>query len=149
MATKKKIAQTGLSDTQKAGIGAGLAMAALAAAAGGYYFYGSKDAAKNRKTVKSWMLKAKAEVLEGIEKAQKELSKADYDKLVKSVTATYAGMQDISKGDLLDFAKDMKGQWEGITKTAEKNVKAASKAAPKKATKKATTKSSTKKATSK
>jgi glutamyl-tRNA reductase len=131
MAKNNKSKETGLSDTQKAGIGAGLAVAALAAAAGGYFLYGSKNAAKNRKTVKSWMLKAKAEVLEGIEKAQKELSKADYEKLVKSVTATYASMQDIKKSDLTDFARDMKAEWEGIAKTAAKTVKATVKEAKK------------------
>lgn len=148
MATKKKTDKGGFSDTQKAGIGAGFAVAALAAAAGGYFLYGSKDASKNRKTVKSWMLKAKAEVLEGIENAQKELSKADYEKLVKSVTATYAGVQDISKTDLLAFAKDMKEQWEGINKTAAKEVKAAKKVT-KKAAKKAVAKKSSAKKTAK
>lgn len=132
MAAPKKANNKGLSDTQKAGIGAGLAVAALAAAAGGYFLYGSKEAVKNRKTVKSWMLKAKAEVLEGIEKAQNELSKADYEKLVKSVTATYVGLQDVKKSDLTDFAKDMKAQWDGITKTAAKEAKATNQAAKKK-----------------
>ncbi len=43
--------------TAAAGIGA-----ALAAAAGAYWLYGAKDAAKHRKLAKSWMLKASPEV---------------------------------------------------------------------------------------
>ena len=42
-------------------------LAALAAAAGAYYFYGSPQAAKNRKTMKSWAVKAKGEVMEHLE----------------------------------------------------------------------------------
>ena len=56
------------SPAEKVGLGIGLTAAAVAAA-GAYFLYGSKDANKNRKTVKSWMLKAKAEVLEQLEKA--------------------------------------------------------------------------------
>ena len=73
MAQKKK---KELSSTEKIGIGVGLTAAAVAAA-GAYFLHGSKNAAKNKKTVKSWMLKAKAEVLEKLEDA-KEMSQEEY-----------------------------------------------------------------------
>src|SRR4051812_38556819 len=41
-----------------------------AAAIGAYYLYGHKDSKKHRAKVKSWMLKAKGEVLEELEKVQ-------------------------------------------------------------------------------
>ena len=63
-------------------IGVGLTTAAVAAA-GAYFLYGSKSASKNRKQVKSWALKAKAEVLEKIEDA-KEMSEDEYQDLVGS-----------------------------------------------------------------
>ena len=47
------------------------------AAAGTYFLYGSKDAKKNRKAVKSWALKAKAEVLEALEKVIIFVDEAD------------------------------------------------------------------------
>ena len=65
MAQKK----SDISNAQKLGIGVGLTAAAVAAA-GAYFLYGSKGAAKNRKVVKSWAIKAKGEVLEAIEKAE-------------------------------------------------------------------------------
>ena len=65
MAGKSK-KDSSLTSGQKVGIGIGVS-ATMLAAVGGYFLYGAKDAKKNRKTVNSWMLKAKAEVLEGIE----------------------------------------------------------------------------------
>jgi flagellar basal body-associated protein FliL len=85
----------------KVSIGVGVT-AALLSAAGAYFLYGSKDAAKNRKTVKSWMLKAKAEVLEGIEKAQ-DLSKEDYEAMA----------------ELAQFAGEMKAHWKGLEKKGQ------------------------------
>ena len=64
MATKKTAKKKGMGTGAKVSIGVGVSTAVLAAA-GGYFLYGSKNAAKNRKQVKSWALKAKAEVLEG------------------------------------------------------------------------------------
>ena len=55
-------------------VGLGLAAITAAAAAGAYFLYG-KDGAKNLKKIKSWSLKAKAEVLEKLEKA-KDISTA-------------------------------------------------------------------------
>jgi hypothetical protein len=66
---KKAVPAQSLSDGQKIGIGVGVT-AGMLAAVGGYFLYGAKDAKKNRKTVNSWMLRAKAEVLEGIENAR-------------------------------------------------------------------------------
>lgn len=125
MAMKKQTKKTALSSKQALGIGLGIT-AAVAAAAGGYFLYGSKDAAKNRKAVKSWALKAKADVLEGIEKA-KDMTQEDYEKLVEAAVATYATAKSASKTELSDFKKEMKGHWDGLVKTA----------APKKAAKKA------------
>ncbi|MDE2188268.1 MAG: hypothetical protein KGJ35_00860, partial [Patescibacteria group bacterium] len=64
---KETTKESGLSTGSKTAIGAGIA-AFAAAAAGAYYLYGSRNAAKNRKAVKSWALRAKAEVMDEIEK---------------------------------------------------------------------------------
>lgn len=121
----KKTTKTAISSKQAIGIGVGIT-AAVAAMAGGYFLYGSKNAAKNRQVVKSWALKAKAEVLEGIEKAQ-DMSKEEYEQLVDTVVATYLTAKSASKNELSTFKKEMKEHWQGIAKTA----------APKKAAKKA------------
>lgn len=129
MAAKKKVATPKISKNQAAAIGVGLTAAAVAAA-GAYFLYGSKNAAKNRKAVKSWTLKAKAEVLEKIEQA-KEMSQEEYEQLVDTVTTTYAGMKDASKADLSTFKKEMKEHWMSIAKTAAPKKKAVKKAVQK------------------
>jgi hypothetical protein len=98
------------------GVGIGLGAAAVAAA-GAYFLYGSKSAAKNRKVVKSWALKAKAEVLEKLEDAQ-EMTQAEYDALIKSVSGAYAGAKNASKKDIIEFSKEMKDHWKSIEKAA-------------------------------
>lgn len=104
------------------GIGIGLTTAAVAAA-GAYFLYGSKNAAKNRKAVKSWMLKAKAEVLEKLEEA-KEMTQEEYDALVENVVGAYSTVQSASKKDLKEFQTEMKSHWKNITKAAPQPKKA-------------------------
>jgi hypothetical protein len=133
MATKKKVTKPTLTDTQKIGLGVGLTAAAVAAA-GTYFLYGSKGASKNRKAVKSWALKAKAEVLEKLEQA-KAMSQEEYEQMIDMVGKTYADMKQASKADISGFKTEMKDYWKGIVKTA-----APQKAAVKKAVKKVVTK---------
>jgi len=130
------------------GIGIGLT-AAAAAAAGAYFLYGSKNATKNRKVVKSWMLKAKAEILEKLEEA-KEMSQAEYEALVESAVGAYAAVQSVTKKDLKEFQDEMKLRWKDISKAATPPKKSAVKkavkttsVAPKKPAVKKTTKKST------
>lgn len=143
MATKsdgKKSAATGVAKKNNAvGVGVGLGAAAVAAA-GAFFLYGSKNAVKNRKQVKSWALKAKAEVLEKLEDAS-EMTQVEYDQLIKSVAGAYSGAKNASKKDILEFSKEMKDHWKQIekaaaplkktTKTAGKTVKKEVKAAVK------------------
>jgi hypothetical protein len=119
MAAKKS---SGLSNKEKLSIGVGLTAAAVAAA-GTFFLYGSKSAAKNRKAVKSWMLKAKAEVLEGLEKAQ-EMSQAEYEELIEKVSGAYAQVQAATKTDISGFKKEMKEHWQKIAKSAAPKKKA-------------------------
>jgi arsenate reductase-like glutaredoxin family protein len=131
MAAKKKVE---MASKKAIGIGVGIT-AAVAAVAGGYFLYGSKNAAKNRKAVKSWALKAKAEVLEGIEKAQ-GMTKEEYEQLIDTVVTTYQGAKDASKTELASFKKEMKDHWSGLVKTAAPKKKAAKKAVKKAVAKK-------------
>ncbi len=126
MATKKSAP---ISKNQAVGLGVGLT-AAVAAAAGAYFLYGSKNAAKNRKAVKSWTLKAKAEVLEKIEQAQ-DMTKEEYEQLIDTVSTAYQGVKDASKTDLATFKKEMKEHWLQIAKTAAPKKQAAKKAVKK------------------
>lgn len=122
MATKKSVKGTeqGLSTTEKVGIGVALTATALAAV-GGYFFYGSKDAGKNRKMAKSWMLKAKAEVLEGLESA-KQMTKEEYGDLVTTVVKGYKTAKGASAQELVEFAKNMHAHWKDIERATGKKI---------------------------
>jgi len=149
MPQKKKKKE--MSSTEKISLGIGLTTAAVAAA-GTYFLYGSKNASKNRKMVKSWMLKAKAEVLEKLEDA-KEMTKDEYEELINTVASTYAGLKNASQADIKAFKAEMKEHWKGIEKSAKPARKAIKKAvgkADKKVSKaKKTAKKSVKKTTKK
>lgn len=114
-----------LTPAQKIQIGVGLTTAAVAAA-GVYFLYGSKNASKNRKAVKSWMLKAKAEVLEKLETA-KQMSQEEYEAIINTVASTYAELKDASKVDIKAFKEEMKNHWKAIEKTAAPKKKAVKK----------------------
>lgn len=148
MAKKKK--QEEMSASQKFGIGIGLTTAAVAAA-GAYFLYGSDDAAKNRKKVKGWMLKAKGEVLERMEDA-KHMTEEEFFALVDKVANSYDKARTLSRKELKDFRQEMVDNWQdlvasGVTKvlSAEQIAKKEAKSASTKAQK--TAKKVTKKAT--
>ena len=154
MSKSKKQEQKGISAEKKVGIGLVLT-AAAASAIGSYFLYGSKDAEKNRKKVKGWMLKAKGEVLEQLEKT-KHLTYDEYVQIIGQVGSVYAGLQDTSKKDIQDFTTEMKSYWEALKEevgsaTTKKPAKKTpvKKPAAKKQVKKSTTKTSTKKAPAK
>ena len=106
-------------------IGVGLGAAAVAAA-GAYFLYGSKGAAKNRKAVKSWALMAKGEVLEKLEDAQ-DMTQKEYEALIKSVSGAYSTAKNASKKDIMEFSKEMKDHWKAIEKAAAPLKKTATK----------------------
>lgn len=140
----KKNSQKELSGVQKIGIGVGLTAAAVTAA-GAYFLYGSKDATKNRKKVKSWMLKAKADVLEALEKAE-HITEEEYRALVDVVGGAYSTVQNATAGEIKDFKKEMKEHWQQIEKNgAVKKVMTAAKKATAKAPQKSAKKPAAKK----
>ena len=87
-----------------------------AAAIGTYYLYGHKDAEKNRAKVKGWMLKAKGDVLDELEKVQ-DVTESVYMAAVDGVAKRYAELKNIDAADLGVFIGEMKDHWQGIKKT--------------------------------
>ena len=88
--------------------------AAAAAIVGGYFFYG-KEGAKHRKHLKTWAVKAKAEVLEKVEKS-KDLSEEKYNEAIDLIAAKYAKVKNMNQDDIAAFAKDLKKHWRDIKK---------------------------------
>ncbi|MCX6712742.1 MAG: hypothetical protein NTY66_00860 [Candidatus Vogelbacteria bacterium] len=106
--TTKKIVKGGIG----AGTVVGLAAAAVAATAGAYFLYG-KNGAKNRKKVSGWMLKAKGEVLDQLEKG-KDVTEEAYHKVIDKVSQKYQAAKHIDKSELNELAKELKGHWTSI-----------------------------------
>ncbi len=156
MAAPKKTKKE-MSGAQKMGIGVGLTAAAVAAA-GAYFLYGSAEAPKNRKKVKSWALKAKADVLEALEKAE-HITESEYKAIVDTVGGAYGKVRNASATEVTDFKKEMKNHWgkiqkSGVMQTVSVAAKklggtAPKKSAPKKTAAKKTVKKSAAKSASK
>lgn len=94
-------------------IGVGVGLAALAA--GAYFLYGSKDAAKKRKQVKAWGLKLKADVLEKLENLE-EISEDTYMGIVDEATKGYKALKNVDAAELTQVATELKKHWKNIKK---------------------------------
>ncbi len=119
---------------------AAVTAAAAAAAAGAYWLYGSKNAAQHRRSVKSWMLKARAEVMDAVEKLQ-DIDKERYMEIVNEVVSRYAGAATTT--EIRQVISDLKDSWNYINqqktpaKRHAKAVKRSSTKAAKKVVRKA------------
>lgn len=131
----KKKSHTGRNVTL--GIGAGLA---VAGAAGAAWLYGTKEGQKTKKKLESWMLKAKGEVMEKLEKMD-DVTEDAYHKAVSQVMKKYKKAKAVSTPKVVKLEKDLKRHWKALA--AKKKKKPAKKKTAKKASKKKTTKRKT------
>ena len=98
-------------------------IAALAAAAAGAYFlYGSPEAAVNRRNLKSWALRLKAEIMDEMEN-MKDVSQETYDTTIDKISTKYAAMKIIDQKELADTVKRLKSHWKDIKKELENMAK--------------------------
>ncbi len=107
-----------MTDKKKGGSGAGLVVAgvaAVAAAAGAYFLYGTKEGAKTKKKIHSWAVKAKGEVLEKIEK-MKDVTEDSYNGAVASVMEKYKKLMKDHGDDVEAVTKELKGYWSHLKK---------------------------------
>lgn len=84
--------------------------AALAAAAGAYWLYGAKDAAKHRKLARSWMLKARADVMDQVERLQ-NIDRKQYMQIVDSVVAGASAAAAATRPEISRLTRDLKSAW--------------------------------------
>jgi hypothetical protein len=105
MATKKNEAQKEVLP---------LAVGVLAGIAGTYFLYG-KNGTANRKKIKGWIVKAKGEAIEKIEK-MKEMDEASYHALIDGVVSKYTKVKGVEQVEIDELVKDMKKHWKSIVK---------------------------------
>lgn len=86
---------------------------ALAAAAGAYFLYGTKEGAKKRKKMRSWMLHLKADVMEKLEDL-KEVSEDSYKKVVDEVKEKYKSLKQVDPEELEELVTRLKTHWDDI-----------------------------------
>lgn len=92
-----------------------IAIGATSVAAAGfaaYWLYGTKNAPKHRHTLSSWVLKARAEVMNIIEKIG-YVDKQTYLEVVDDVLQKYADTH-ASASDLATVTKEMREAWTHI-----------------------------------
>lgn len=122
------------------GVEIGLAIAGIATVAGAVFLYGTDAGKKKRKQIKGWMLKAKGEVIEKLEK-MKDINEESYNKVVDAVTAKYKAVKSVAPEELAEVVADLKKSWKHIvqvtkTKKPAPRKKAAAKAVVKAVVKK-------------
>jgi len=94
-------------------IGAGVALAAIAAAA--TYFLTGKRGAENREKISVWTLKMKGEVLEKMKKI-KDIDKEKYHALVDEVAKRYERVGRVSAAEMKHLTEEVKNAWTHISK---------------------------------
>lgn len=119
--------------TKRVAIGGATLMATVAAAAGAYYLYGSKNAAQNRRTVASWMQKAEREIVREAKKLKNAAySDATIKGIITEVAKRYTATKDIAPEDVQRFVSAVYARWKetgksiktrGTRKTAQKAAK--------------------------
>ncbi len=94
-------------------VGAFLSGVAVATAIGGYFFFGSKNAKKNRQKTEDWIEEAKATVVAKVKKVKK-LSKEKYEEIVDGVSDQYAKLKEIGKEKADELRAELKAKWQEI-----------------------------------
>lgn len=92
----------------------------MAAAIGGYFLFGSKNAKKNRQKIEDGIESAKNEVMTRIKKIKK-LTKAKYDEIVDDIADKYSAIKEFGQEKADELRDELKSKWEEIEKEAHKN----------------------------
>lgn len=95
------------------------AAGAVAAAAGTLFLYG-KGSRHNRKNVRGWMMKAKGEIVDEMER-MREINEKVYHELVDAVSRQYGKLQHVDQKDLQKIVRELKSHWKEISRRLTKN----------------------------
>jgi hypothetical protein len=117
MAAKKKMAKKG-SSAAAWGIGGAITAATLAAAAGAYLLSDKKTKTKAKK----WATEARKEIVKNA-KVAKKLGEKEYGRMVDEAMKHHAALENLTAGDIIKEAKELKSQWKKIQAEAKKMAK--------------------------
>ncbi|MDP3792373.1 MAG: hypothetical protein Q8Q89_01450 [bacterium] len=104
-------------------LGAAMAAAAVGAALGSYLLTGQR-ATKTKRVLRSWMLKAKGELLEQLEKSG-NIGQEMFNDAVNRIAAKYAKMSGVTQKEVDEMAIELKKQWKLVAKGLNKAKKLA------------------------
>lgn len=96
-------------------IGSFLSGALVAVALAGYFFFGSKNAKKNKQKVEGWVTKARAEVLEKVKRVKK-ISRDKYEEIVDAISDKYAKIKEVGQEKADDLKQELKDRWTEVEK---------------------------------
>lgn len=100
-------------------LGAGVLAATAAGVAAGYYFYASKNAKKHRKIAAKWAGDLKNDVVREAKKLQ-NIDRKDVMAIVDTAARAYESVRDIKGTDVARAARELKDNWQEITKELKK-----------------------------
>lgn len=109
-----------MSNSRKVAAGLGVGLAVATAVAGAYFLYG-KQGVKTRRKVKSWMLKARAEVMDQIEQA-KSFNQKNYNQAIQAVAQKYRQLKNIDSREVDRLVGELKSHWRQIAKHVSKST---------------------------
>lgn len=90
---------------------------------GGIYLYG-RDGTRHRDQVERWVLKAKAEILERVQKTQ-DMTEEQFHTVVDEVLNRYADMKEVGAERAAEVSSDFKKKWEQLRAAAVRASKEA------------------------
>lgn len=124
-----------MSKAKKVALGVGVGLGVAAASAAGYYFFGSKNAKKNRAQAAVWANKLKKDVVARAKKL-KVMDEKAMKKVVTEASRAYAAMKSVDKRELKKAVKELHDNWQAVMKEASTTGKKVARAAKKSVVKK-------------
>ena len=108
------------STKRAAEVGAGVITAAALAAAAAYWI-SEKTTKEQRTKAKAWVQQARRDIARHVATAR-NFGEGEYKKIVDETLKKYGSLEDVSVGDIIKTARELKGEWKRIQAHAKKSV---------------------------
>ncbi len=119
---RNKASRQAVQTARRVGMLAGISAAIAAGTAAAYFLYGSKDAKRYRAKLRGWMVKAKGEVVEKLERA-KEVNEAVAHQIIDQVMAKYGKMRHIGEEEAKKLGEELKRKWRAVERELTRAAK--------------------------